>query len=158
VVDTWYDVGLLSLFHFSCASGILKYKIRFWPINLYLSLAVNLSTARFNIQKVYIACVCFVQTSEQKATFTIYGINRLVLYNGGGECSLRGTDWNLIWNRKVSSDFACERRADEEWKGKAMSTVYGICLRRKLAAYIGILIVVIAVMFIEVSRGIFTNS
>jgi hypothetical protein len=54
--------------------------------------------------------------------------------------------------------FARERRADEEWKGKAMSSVYGICLRRKAAAYLGILIVLIAIMFIDVSGEIFTDS
>jgi hypothetical protein len=41
--------------------------------------------------------------------------------------------------------FARERRADE-WKGKAVNTVYGICLRRKAAPYLGILIVLIAIM------------
>jgi hypothetical protein len=54
--------------------------------------------------------------------------------------------------------FARERRVDEEWEGKAMSTVYGICLGRKAAAYLGILIVLIAIMFIEVSREIFTDG
>jgi hypothetical protein len=56
--------------------------------------------------------------------------------------------------------FARERRADEEWKGKAMSTVYGICLRRKAAAYLGINIpkYAAAIMFIEVSCEIFTDS
>jgi len=37
-----------------------------------------------------------------------------------------------------------------------MITAYG--MRRKAAAYLGILIVLIAIMFIEVSRGIFTDS
>jgi hypothetical protein len=46
--------------------------------------------------------------------------------------------------------------ADEELKGKAKSTVCGICLRRKALAYLGILIVLIAIMFIEASCGIFT--
>ena len=46
--------------------------------------------------------MCFVHTSAQAATFTFYGINRLVLYNGGGVYLLRGTDW-VIWNRHVSS-------------------------------------------------------
>jgi len=36
--------------------------------------------------------MCFVWISEQTATITLYSINRLVLYNGGGECLLRGTD------------------------------------------------------------------
>jgi len=39
-----------------------------------------------------------------------------------------------------------------------MSTVYGLCLRRRAAVYLGILIMLMAIMFIEVSREIFTDS
>ena len=33
---------------------------------------------------------------EQTATFASYNINRLVFFNRGGKCSLRGTEWVLI--------------------------------------------------------------
>jgi len=40
----------------------------------------------------YIAFMCFVWFSEQTVTFVLYIIKRLVFYNRGGECLLRGTD------------------------------------------------------------------
>jgi len=36
--------------------------------------------------------MCSVRISEQTATFSLHNISRLVLYNRGGECLLRGTD------------------------------------------------------------------
>jgi hypothetical protein len=35
--------------------------------------------------------LCFVQISEQPATFALHNINRLVLYNHSGEYLLSGT-------------------------------------------------------------------
>jgi hypothetical protein len=35
--------------------------------------------------------MCFIRISEQTATFALYDINRVVLYNRSGECLLRGT-------------------------------------------------------------------
>jgi len=35
--------------------------------------------------------MCFARISEQTATFALHNISRLVLYNQGGECLLRGT-------------------------------------------------------------------
>jgi hypothetical protein len=45
----------------------------------------------------HFAFMCFVQISEQTATFALYNINRLVLYNQnqGGECLLHSTHWVL---------------------------------------------------------------
>jgi len=38
----------------------------------------------------------FATTAEQTATFALYNINRLIFYNRGVECSLRGTHLVLI--------------------------------------------------------------
>jgi len=38
----------------------------------------------------------FVEISEKTETFALYYINRMVFCNRGGECLLRGTDWDLI--------------------------------------------------------------
>ena len=49
-----------------------------------------------NIQKFYMVLtiyLSFVGISEQRATFPLHSISRLVLYNQGGECLQRGTDW-----------------------------------------------------------------
>jgi len=43
---------------------------------------------------IHIVLMCFVLISEQTATFALY-ISRLVLYNRGGKCLQRGTDWVL---------------------------------------------------------------
>jgi len=44
----------------------------------------------------HIAFMCFVRISQQTGTFVLHDISRLVLYNRGGECLLRGTHWVLI--------------------------------------------------------------
>jgi len=38
-----------------------------------------------------IALMCLVQLSNETATFALYNISRLILYNLGDECLLRGT-------------------------------------------------------------------
>ena len=60
-----------------------------------------LRTTRCDIQTFYVlgallAFVCFVRISKQTATSFFYDIKTLVLYNRGGECLQRGTDWVLI--------------------------------------------------------------
>jgi len=35
--------------------------------------------------------MCFVWIAEQTASFALHNISRLILYNRGGECLLRGT-------------------------------------------------------------------
>jgi len=61
----------------------------------FQSLTIILCTTSFDMQKfcmvLAIALMCCVRTSEQTATFTSYCTNRLVLYNRGGQCLLRGT-------------------------------------------------------------------
>jgi hypothetical protein len=47
--------------------------------------------------------MCCVWISEQAATFALYNIKRLGLYNRGGECLLSGTHPLLILNGHVSS-------------------------------------------------------
>jgi hypothetical protein len=42
------------------------------------------------------AFMWWVWISQQRATFVLHGISRLVLYNRGGECLLRCTHWVLI--------------------------------------------------------------
>jgi hypothetical protein len=44
----------------------------------------------------HIAFMCFEWISEQTATFTLYNIDRLVLYKRGVECLQCGTHWVLI--------------------------------------------------------------
>ena len=39
----------------------------------------------------FITCVGFIRISEQRATFALYDINRVVLYNRSWECLLRST-------------------------------------------------------------------
>jgi hypothetical protein len=47
-------------------------------------------------------CVlCFVRISEQTATFASYSINRLVVYNRGGQCLLCDVHWVPICNVTV---------------------------------------------------------
>jgi len=40
--------------------------------------------------------MCLVRISQQTATFALHNNSRLVLYNQGGGCLLRGTHWVLI--------------------------------------------------------------
>jgi hypothetical protein len=51
-------------------------------------------TGNFTRHKVYCyhtEFVCFIRISEQRAYFALQDIKRLVFYNRGGECLLRGT-------------------------------------------------------------------
>jgi len=41
-------------------------------------------------------CLRVLYDLQPTATFTLHNLNRLVLYNRGGECLQRGTDWVLI--------------------------------------------------------------
>ena len=47
--------------------------------------------------------MCFMSISEQAATFVLYNIKMLGLYNRGGECLLSGTHPLLALNGHVSS-------------------------------------------------------
>jgi hypothetical protein len=47
----------------------------------------------------HIAFMCFVEISEQTATFTLHNINRFFFHNRGGEGLLRGTHYILIYSR-----------------------------------------------------------
>ena len=71
----------------------------------FYSLSITLRTTGFNIQKFYMVLTLrlyvFVRFSEQTATFALYNLSRLVLYNRGGECLLRGTHWIFIYNRHI---------------------------------------------------------
>jgi len=74
------------------------------PINL-ASLAVTLRTARFNIQNLYMVltlrlCVQYVHQNKQRL-LPDTTVNKLVLYNGRGECLLRGTQWVISDRRFV---------------------------------------------------------
>jgi hypothetical protein len=40
--------------------------------------------------------MCFVRISQETAIFALHNISRMILYNWGGECLLRGTDWVFI--------------------------------------------------------------
>ena len=49
-------------------------------------------------------CLCVVYGYQKKQRlFALHNINRLVLYNPGGECLLRGAHRVLVYNRYVSS-------------------------------------------------------
>ena len=49
-------------------------------------------------------CLCVVYGYQKKQRlFALHNINRLVLYNRGGECLLRGAHRVLVYNRYVSS-------------------------------------------------------
>jgi hypothetical protein len=54
----------------------------------FYNLAVIARTTRFNIQKFY--TVLKSRLSVRDGLFTLYNVNRLVLYNQGGVCLLRG--------------------------------------------------------------------
>ena len=69
-----------------------------FPLTFY-SLVVTLHTTRFNTKKNSTWCLCWVYVfcaDLRKNDFPLYSIDRLVLYNWGGECLLHGTDWALI--------------------------------------------------------------
>jgi hypothetical protein len=63
----------------------------------FQSLAIALRTTRFNNQKFYTVLTLrwLLCTDLRTATFALRNISRVVLYNRGGECLLRGTDWVL---------------------------------------------------------------
>jgi hypothetical protein len=74
---------------------------------IFYSQAVALRITSFNVQKFYMVLMlrfmCCVWMSEQIANFVVCHINRLVLYNRGGEslqCSMPSV---LTLNRHVSS-------------------------------------------------------
>jgi len=65
------------------------------------SVAITLRTTRCNIQQFYMVFTlvyvfCSVRISQLTATFALHNFSRLVLYNRGGGCLLRGTDYHYI--------------------------------------------------------------
>jgi hypothetical protein len=70
------------------SSIILRHRLTFY------NLQVISPTTKFNIKKFYMMLalrLCFVQISEQTATFALHNANGLVSYNQGGKCLLCGT-------------------------------------------------------------------
>lgn len=98
----WGGGGLTEICILKLISLVLALKSVRFPGRLRLKLlmyvtflnpAVTLHTTRFNVQKFYVVVTLhsYVVYGFQKKNGDLYNINRLVLYNRGGECSPRGT-------------------------------------------------------------------